>query len=239
MKTVQSAMQVRVLALFLGIIFSGLVVSGTAGATSIPFSFTGIVQGSSQVLSPPFFIGQQMSGFFTVESPLDATTDSNPSGNIARYNNRITNLSVTIDTSTPTVPSTYVATFGQPDNRITIRDLPAFDSAQLVVNTLTSGAPVVNVNGSFTPTRFDISLVDGTAGVFNSQYPTTVPSLSSFLTTNQWRLVFTPGGGVVQGNLTSLTAVPLPAAVLLFGAGLISLVGLGTGGLRNLRWPQA
>ena len=43
----------------------------------------------------------------------------------------------------------------------------------------------------------------------------------------------------VQGALNSLTVVPLPAAVLLFGAGLISLVGLGAGGLRNLRWPQA
>ena len=91
------------------------------------------------------------------------------------------------------------------------------------------------------PKLFDIRLLDGTATAFNSQYPTTVPSLSSFASTNLWRLVFTPGGGVVQGKLTSftLTAVPLPAAVILFGAGLISLVGLGAGGLRNLRWPQA
>lgn len=230
MKTIQSLMQVRVLALSLGIILFGLVVSGTAGAASIQFSFTGIVLGSSVMLSPPFAINQPMSGFFTISSPLDALTDSNPSVNIARHNDVITNLSVTIGTSTP-----YVVTFGQPQNHITIRNLPAFDSGALVVNTLTSGA---QVNG-FTPTSFAINLVDGTAGAFNSQYPTTVPSLSSFLTTNQWRLVFAPGGGGVQGMLTSLTAVPLPAAVLLFGAGLISLVGLGAGGLRNLRAPQA
>ena len=235
MKKVQSAMQMRVLALSLGIILSGLVMSGTAGAAPIQFSFTGIVLDSHVLLSPPFAINQPMSGFFTVDSPLDASTDSNTLGNIARYNNRITNLSVTIDTSTTTLPSTYVATFGQPNNHIRIQDGPAFDSAKLVVNTLTSGAPV---NG-LTPTRFDITLVDGTAGVFNSQYPTTVPSLSSFMTTNRWRLEFAPGGRVVQGIMTSLTAVPLPAAVLLFGVGLISLVGLGAGGLRNLRWPQA
>ena len=228
-------MQVRVLALSLGIILSGLVVSGTAGAAPIQFSFTGIVLDSNIALSPPFAINQSMSGFFTVSSPLDVSTDSNPSGNIARHNNVITNLSVTIGTSTPYVATFGPSTFGPSNDHITIRNNPAFDSGELGVSTLTSGDPV---NGS-TPTLFDIRLLDGTAGAFNSQYPTTVPSLSSFMSTNQWRLVFTPGGGVVQGMLTSLTAVPLPAAVLLFGAGLISLVGLGAGGLRNLRWPQA
>jgi len=33
--------------------------------------------------------------------------------------------------------------------------------------------------------------------------------------------------------------VPLPAVAILFGAGLIALVGLGAGGLRNLRRTQA
>jgi hypothetical protein len=233
MKTVQSAiaMQVRVLALSLGIVLSGLVVSGTAGAAPIQFSFTGIVLNSNIALSPPFAINQSMSGFFTVSSPLDASTDSNPSGNIARHNNVISNLSVTIGTSTP-----YVATFGPSNNQITIRNNPAFDSVELGVSTLISGVPV---NGS-TPTLFDIRLLDGTAGAFNSQYPTTVPSVSSFGSTNQWRLVFAPGGRVVQGMLTSLTAaVPLPAVAILFGAGLIALVGLGAGGLRNLRGTQA
>ena len=230
MKTVRSAMQVRVLALSLGITLSGLVVSGGTEAALIQFS--GIVLGSDVSISPPFAINQTMSGSFTISSPLDASTDSTASGNIARHNNVITNLSVTIGTSTP-----YTATFGPSNNHITIRNNPAFDSGELGVSTLTSGDPV---NG-FTPKLFDIRLLDGTATAFNSQYPTTVPSLSSFASTNLWRLVFTPGGGVVQGKLTSftLTAVPLPAAVILFGAGLISLVGLGAGGLRNLRWPQA
>lgn len=232
MKKAQSTMimQVRVLALSLGIILSGLVLSGTAGAAPITFSFTGVVLDSDLGVSPPFGINQSMSGFFTVTSPLDASTDSNPSANIARHNNVVTNLSVTIGTSTP-----YVATFGQPSSHITIRNNPAFDSGELGVSTLTSGDPV---NG-FTPTLFDVRLLDGTAGAFNSQYPTTVPSLSSFGSTNQWRLVFGPGNQVVRGMLTSLTTVPLPAAVILFGAGLISLVGLGAGGLRNLRRHQA
>ena len=212
----------------LGILLCGLLSGGPTVATAAPitFSFTGVVQGSNVKVSPPFGIGQTMSGFFTV----DLVTDSNSSPNIARYNNQITNLSVTIGTSTP-----YVANFGEPNNHITIRNLPAFDSAKLVMNTLTSGA---QVNG-FTPTKFDITLVDGTAGAFDSQYPTTVPSLSSFMTTNQWRLVFGPGGRVVQGALTSITAVPLPAAVILFGAGLVALVGLGAGSWRRRKTSLA
>lgn len=210
----------------LAILLGGMLSGGPAGAAPIQFSFTGIVQSSNVALSPPFAIGQSMSGIVTVNSPLNASTDSNPAANIARHNDVITSLNVTIGSSTP-----YTATFGLLDNHITIRNLPAFDSAELVVNTLTSGAPV---NG-FTPTRFDIDLVDGTAGAFGSQYPTTVPSLSSFLTTNRWRLVFGPGARVVQGTLTSLTAVPLPAAVLLFGAGVLALVGLGAGSWRQRR----
>jgi hypothetical protein len=167
-----------------------------------------------------------MSGSFIVDS---AASDSNPSANIARYNDAISSLNLTIGTSTP-----YTATFGQLNNQIIIRNLPAFDSAQLAVNKLTSGDAV---NG-FTPTRFDFKLVDGTAGAFDSQYPTTVPSLSSFLTTNQWRLVFA-GGRVVQGTLTSLIAVPLPTAVILFGAGLVALAGLGAGSWRRRKTSLA
>jgi len=232
MKTVQLANQARVFALSLGVILSGLVVSGTAGATALQFSFTGIVQGSNLGISPPFAIGQTMFGSFTLHEPLIASNDDNTtSSTIARYNHPITGLSVTIGTGTP-----YVATFGHPNNHIEIRNNfdpagspPPYDSATLVVNKLTSGA---QVNGKYTPTSFDITLVDGTAGAFNSQYPTTVPSLSSFLTTNQWRLVFTHGK-VVYGSMSSFTAVPLPAAVILFGAGLVALVGLGAGSWRQ------
>lgn len=44
--------------------------------------------------------------------------------------------------------------------------------------------------------------------------------------------------GNVIGSVTSLTVVPLPAAAVLFGAGLAALIGLGGGRLRNPRMPQ-
>ena len=93
------------------------------------------------------------------------------------------------------------------------------------------------INGVL-PTSFQVSLADPSGKVFdNLNLATTPPSLKSFAM-NQWRLNFGGVGNYAVGSLAHLTAVPLPAAVLLFGAGLISLVGLGAGGLRNLRRPQ-
>lgn len=84
------------------------------------------------------------------------------------------------------------------------------------------------VNG-LTPTTFELELINPNGSAFtNDLLPTAPPSLSSFAS-NQWRLVFGGVGNKVQGALTSL--VPLPAAVWLFGAGLIALVGLGSRGL--------
>jgi hypothetical protein len=70
------------------------------------------------------------------------------------------------------------------------------------------------------------------------------PNLSAVLSSaSRWRLIFENDidgeSARIQGTIAHLTAVPLPTAVLLFGAGLISLVGLGAGGLRNLRGTQA
>lgn len=94
------------------------------------------------------------------------------------------------------------------------------------------------VNDGLSPQRFDLRLRGTTGMAFssNAQLPTDPPSLGSF-NRKQWRLNFSDGG-FIRGSITSLQAVPLPAAVILFGAGLISLVGLGAGGLRNLRGPQ-
>ena len=71
---------------------------------------------------------------------------------------------------------------------------------------------------------FTIDLFDSTGTAFSSiDLPGThPPSLSSF-DSKQWRLVFT-GGSSIVGPLTTLTAVPLPASFLLFGAGLLVLL---------------
>jgi hypothetical protein len=105
---------------------------------------------------------------------------------------------------------------------------------------LESAATGSQVNG-FAPSSFDLRLDREGGGLFANTNLQNPPSLNA-LTATRWRLVFEDSDGNlvnVRGALNSLTAVPLPAAVLLFGAGLISLVGLGAGGLRNLRGSRA
>jgi hypothetical protein len=104
--------------------------------------------------------------------------------------------------------------------------------------TAATGPAVFN---GFTPFSVDLSLSRLGGGLFtntNLQDPPSINSVNGV--TGKWRIIFENADGdptAFHGSITSLslTAVPLPAAVLLFGAGLISLVGLGAGGLRNLR----
>ena len=122
----------------------------------------------------------------------------------------------------------YNATLGAGSNSIGVTNLPSADTY-----TLTAPFSGISVNGK-SPNFFEIQLKDTSHTAFsNDSLPTTPPSLASF-GTKTFRLVFSGGGQTtVSGVLTSLTAVPLPAAVLLFGGGLIALAGLGAGGWRN------
>jgi len=67
----------------------------------------------------------------------------------------------------------------------------------------------------------------------NLDLPTTPPSINSF-TTTRFRLYFNnqPGTPFVEGHLT-MAPVPLPPAIILFGVGLVALVGLGAGNWRQ------
>ena len=206
--------------LFLPVIaLCSILLSGNAAhAALVTYSFTGIVDEVHPQLESTFSEGQSLSGSISVNM-----VDTNVNSRVGHY--AVTNFSLNV--------GGYIATMG-PSGQVQIQDkLTGFDRMD---------GPVSNPNGQIVdglPLRqFDIGL-RGPANIFNSDaLPMSPPSLSSFDKLNQFRLFFGEGlGRTVSGTLTSLTAVPLPAAVILFGAGLVALVGLGAGGLRNLRRP--
>lgn len=188
-----------------------------ATAASIQYSFTGDVGHVHNQLSSQFNTSQLMSGTMTVNtadtfSPITNTT-------FGTYT--ITNFSVNIGGYTATM-----GTSGQVDIR---NGLPGLDRFNMEVNAPNGS----NVN-FLAPRLFDFDLRGPSTQFGTDALPTTVPSIASFTNFNRWRLVFGPGNGhVVRGDITSMTVVPLPAAVILFGAGLVALVGLGAGSWRQ------
>jgi hypothetical protein len=85
------------------------------------------------------------------------------------------------------------------------------------------------VNGRV-PQFFAIELADPTHTAFNNDHlPTTPPNLA-FFATHTFRLVFNGGPGATVSGV--LTAIPLPAAVILFARGLWrwSVLEPGVGG---------
>ena len=199
----------------LGAIFCGFLSGGLTVATAAPvtFSFTGVVSHVDTKLFPTVTAGQTLSGSYTFES---GTALSRP-GN--RYNGAITAFSANL--------GSYNAVLGAGTNFIAVANNQSFDRYALSAP-LNPGAPGLAL-------RFRLELVDPSSGTFsNRALPMTPPSLSSFATT-RWRLVFENAHGTarIRGVLTSLTAVPLPAAVVLFGTGLVALAGLGAGSGRR------
>ena len=203
----------------LGVILCGLLASpATAALITFTYNFTGDVDHVHSQLTSSFSPSSSptaMSGFVTLN-----TVDTNAL-NTKVGNYTVTNFSVTI--------GSYTATMGT-SGQVIIRDgLPGLDRVNGTVNA--PNGPIVNF---LAPRLFDVQL-RGPANTFTSDtLPTTAPSISDFTNFNRWRLVFGPGEGkVVRGTLTSLTAVPLPAAVVLFGAGLVALASLGAGSWRQ------
>jgi hypothetical protein len=201
---------------------SFLLVAGPSEASLVSFSFSGSIGEVGGLLFPTVGSGP-MSGDITFDT---STAPVVPGTGI--YLNSVTGLNLNIN------GRMFSYTSGA--NGMLILNSPSLGG----IDSLTAFSTVAGgaING-VSPASFQLSLSDPSGNAFgNLSLPTTPPSLSSFAR-NQWRLDFGGTGNYVIGSLAHLTAVPLPAAVLLFGAGLISLVGLGAGGLRNLRGTKA
>lgn len=188
-----------------------------AHAALVNYSFAGSIDGISPALAP-------ISGSFQF--------DNATGGSGGAYNGAVTGFTITIGGALG-----YTSSFSSGANAVTIsQNLPLGGGVvdRWALSTAVSGPELPGTG--FTPFNFDLRLDKQGGGLFANTDLQDPPSLGA-VSAARWRLFFEDVNGnpaVFLGSITSLTAVPLPAAVLLFGAGLISLVGLGAGGLRNL-----
>jgi hypothetical protein len=190
-------------------------------AALVTYQFSGnIGQVSGSLFTPTglgangFNAGLKMSGTYTFDT---ATAGLLPSGlGIQMYSGSVTNLNLSV--------GNYAAVLQGGGTNVTTLSNAA--TSLYSVNLGTAG----NLVKGLAPSLFSMNLADETGTAFSSvNLPgKPAPDLASF-NVNQWKLVFSNGGQLV-GSLDSLKAVPLPATALLFGAGLIGLVGLGSRG---------
>jgi len=184
-----------------------------AMAATITFNFTGNVSQVHNQLSSQFNTSQTMSGQATV----------NQVGTGGVYS--IQSFNVNIGGYTATMGSSGTGT-------VSIVDA-ASGKDQFLLNVNQPTGTSIGSPHPLSPNFFEIDLRGPATTFASNALPTTPPSLSSFTNLTSWRLVFGNGDGrAVSGIVTSLTAVPLPAAVILFGGGLVALAGLGAGSWR-------
>lgn len=216
----------------LGLIMSGVlslsVTLAPAIAAPVTFQFSGQLTSliGGGLTAAGFSVGQSFVGSYTFESTSSNVYDANP--NKAIYN-ALTSLTATIGSYTVTlVPDPDLREIQIHNNlgsSISRRDA-------YIVGSRVTGAVV---NG-LSPVDFFIDLIDPSHTAFDSDaLPSSPPNLSSFATKRASFGFFSgaPENSLLHGEIHSLTAVPVPAAVLLFGTGLTALIGLGAGSWRR------
>ena len=199
-----------------------------ATAGPVTFNFSGAVtsgdSGLFAALSPS--LNPTVSGYITYES---SSTTPVPVTLPTTFSNAITNVSFTIGTYT----ATLVPPVGPAANEITVSPNtflgPSFNNYHMTASIGDAPHPLGGApTGPFFPFDIELDFIHG-PGVFGNN---NVPSLGGVLSPTI-RLTFQKGTTFpyVTGPV-ALTAVPLPSAVILFGAGFVALVGLGA---RNWR----
>lgn len=173
-----------------------------------------------------------------------------PGSSLGGYTGAVTGFSLNI--LVPSPGQTHRSFFTSGANAVTISkniDLGSGsngDRWELVTavtgDRILNGTPPVE----FAPVSFELRLDRVMGGLFSDTSLQDPPSFSTLINprgvTGRWHLLFedmSRNGAEYAGSINSLTAVPLPAAVILFGIGLISLVGLGAGRMRHLQGSQA
>ena len=216
-----------------GLLFWASIAVTPATASSVSFNFTGSLdQPPSFWLSfpgnSPAFTGMEtVKGNITYD---DTTPDSRPlDTSIGRYNNAVTSLSLNIGNGT------YQATLGSTGiHYIQVTDSGSVNDAWAMRVPLAGPNVVGDPNAGWgpfevVPLYLQFNMNHGFPSVFNSD-ALAPPTLSNLNQNPTFRVFFDSenfGQQQLVGTLSSITPVPLPPAVILFGAGLVALIGLG------------
>jgi len=201
-----------------------------AMAAPVTFQFAGHLTSVDPAVTTAtgFTAGHLFSGSYTFESTTPISSSQPTSAN---YMNAVTHLDAKIDTQLVVAPQPITA------SAISIRD-NQLASGGLVDRYIVLGSAVnPGETSAGSVSAFLFRLENGFPSTFDStSLPTHPPSLSSF---SVRQAIFLFRSGQAIGTLTSLTAVPVPAAVLLFGTGLTALIGLGAGSWRRRQLRMA
>jgi hypothetical protein len=192
-----------------------------AMAAQVTFKFDGpVLAGTPSLLSalslPP---NPTLKGFFTYDSSTVSGADNTTSSGVIKT--VMLNLgNGTYNTGTLSPQMSHVP------NSIKIEDTLQSDRDQYTVTIpLSNGPPVGSGSGTFLPDNLEIKFINA-PGVFSHN---NVPGLGSIIGAPTFSLTFLNFGGSSEvTGTTPLVATPLPPAVILFGAGLVALFGLGT-----------
>lgn len=214
----------------IGAFFTG-VLAWPADAAPVTFRFTGEITSVTTTLSSArgFNPGQTFFGTYTFET---TTADAIPSSDRGAYRG-ITAFSVNMagQAIVPLQPPV-----GLSDGIFILNNEGAVRDRYSL---LSSGSGPEIAGWQFR--QMNIDLLDSSQSVFsNDTLPTTPPSLSSFAQrptsftfSNRDALGNFRGFGSVDGKLTSLSLVPIPPTLLLFGSGVMVLAALHTIGRRS------
>ena len=219
----------------------GLFMPATGNAHSLNMIFTGELVAADQhslggMVTEPTRLSRRslVSGFLTFNAD---TIDSNASDAVGQYNGAISNLWLSV---TNIVGAPYLFSFNPagPLNAIHVNADPLAANQSYTIsagiNNVVPSGPIMDGDNYYS-LDFFLNLLKPSSSVFASDaLPATLPGSSPFSPYSnlmnpdgQFRLVFanSQGDHTLIGNLTSLAAVPLPAAAWLFGSGVIGLIG--------------
>ncbi|MCC6139887.1 MAG: hypothetical protein IT389_04640 [Nitrospira sp.] len=205
-----------------------------AVAAPVTFQFAGVITSVQPVVGAAtgIGIGQLFAGAYTFES---STVDIESNTRQRVYAGALTSIGLTIGGQT-VVPHQYPISIGEWGNIVVSNDIdlglfPNLYDRYKMEQSISSG----NVINGWRSTFMAFDLLYLSSSTFDGDsLPVMPPSLGSS-GDNRFFYSFSNGIGTYygEGRITSLTAVPVPAAVLLFGSGFTALIGLGAGSWRR------